>query len=138
MPRGLKTILFIVTVLVALMLAGNIVFTMHDDRLSENSGFAIAKPEAALERITQIAEDNGRLLNSGVGVTIPAEKSASLGPTQWSVTADGTISGAAPERGLAVLLTPEMRDGKVTWHCKLEPSHEFLRNICRHMPINQR
>jgi len=31
---------------------------------------------------------------------------------------------------LVVLLTPEIRDGKIAWNCKVEPEREFLQGTC--------
>jgi hypothetical protein len=131
MTRGAKSALITVAVILLLLVAGQMAFTARDDRLAATFRFAVEEPEAALKQILQVAERSGTLVGSGVGVAIPGRESAILGRTQWTISPDGAIRGAAPERGLIVALTPEMRDGKVEWNCKLEPEREFMRATCR-------
>lgn len=130
MTRRAKTVLVTVAILAVLMVAGNVAFVRQDDQRAAAFKFAVNQPEAALKQITQIAESKGTLSSSGVGVMIPDREIANLGLTRWTVSPDGTIRGTAPERGLAVLLTPEMRDRKVAWNCKVEPEREFMRGTC--------
>jgi hypothetical protein len=130
MTRGARSAVIGVSVIALLMVAGHIAFVRRDDRQAAAFKFAVNEPAAALKQITQVAEGKGTLAGSGVGVVIPAKESANLGPTQWTISPDGMVRGTASERGLEVLLTPEMRDGKVSWNCKLEPEREFLRGTC--------
>ena len=130
MTRRAKSALITLAVVVLLFVAGHIAFVARDDRLSAAFNFAVNDSEAALKQIVQNAEHNGTLVGSGVGVAIPGRESAILGRTQWTIAPDGAIRGAAPDRGLVVVLTPEMRDRKVVWNCKLEPEREFLRGAC--------
>ena len=84
-----------------------------------------------MKRIAQVAEDKGSLSGSGIGVTIPDKVLRDVGPARWTISPDGEIRGSAPDRGLVVLLTPQMRDKKVAWKCKVEPPREFLPGACR-------
>ena len=131
MTRRAKTVLITVVVLAVLIVAGNIAFVWQDDRRAAAFRFAVSEPLPALNRITQVAEVKGSLAGSGIGVTIPDKEMANLGPSRWTVSPDGVVRGTAPERGLVVLLTPEMRDKKVAWNCKVEPEREFTRSTCR-------
>ena len=130
MTRGTKSALITVAVVLLLLVAGYMAFIARDDRRAAAFSFAVKDPEAALRQIAQIAERSGTLDGSGVGVAIPGRESAILGRTQWTISPDGAIRGAASERGLVVALMPEMRDGKVVWNCKLEPEREFMRGAC--------
>ena len=130
MTRRSKTVLFILAVLVVLAYAGMVAFSIQDDRRAAAFRFAAEEPRAVLEKITQSAKDKGGFTGSGVGLTIPDGAWPSLGPTRWTVTADGTVRGTAPERGLVVLLAPEMRDGKVAWKCSVEPARDFMPGTC--------
>src|SRR5258705_4706111 len=130
MTRRTKSILSIVAIRAVLLVAGNIAFVRQDDRRAAAFRFAVNEPQAAMTQITRVAESKGSVAGSGVGVTIPDKQLPNLGPIRWTVSPDGAIRGTAPERGLVVLLTPEMRDQKVAWNCKLEPEREFMRSTC--------
>jgi hypothetical protein len=123
--------------LAILIVAGSIAFQRRDDRLAATFQFAVNEPELALKQIAQVAEGKDSLSGSGsgsgIGVAIYRRKMPNLGPTQWTITADGVVRGSAPERGQLVLLTPDFRNGKVAWNCKLEPEPEFIRNTCSHI-----
>jgi len=131
MTRGAKFALITVAVIVLLLVAGHMAFTMRDDRLAATFRFAVEEPEAALKQIVSTAERSGTLTGSGSGVAVPGKKSSILGRTEWTISPDGVIRGVAPERGLVVMLVPKMQDGKVVWNCKLEPEREFMPATCR-------
>jgi hypothetical protein len=130
MTRLTKTILAAVVILAVLVVAGNALFVRQDDRRSAAFQFAVNEPASAMKRIAQVAEDKGSLSGSGIGVAIPDKVVHDVGATRWTISPDGEIRGSAPDRGLAVVLTPEMRDKKVAWKCKVEPQREFLPGAC--------
>jgi hypothetical protein len=132
MSRGAKAILIVVAVIALLAIAGNIAFVRWDERRAAAFGFAVNEPETAIKQITQAAERKGTLVGSGIGVAIPSRTLTNVGSTQWTISPDGAIRGSAPERGLVVVLIPEMTDRKVAWNCKLEPEREFMRSTCTH------
>lgn len=131
MTRLTKTILITAVALVALVVAGYVAFMRQDDRRSAAFLFAVNEPASAMKRIAQVAEEKGTVSGSGVGVTIPDKVLRDVGPVRWTVSPDGEIRGSAPDRTLAVVLTPGMRDKKVAWKCKVEPEREFLPGACR-------
>jgi len=131
MTRRAKFAFVTLAVIILLFLAAYVAFMDRDDRLAATFRFAVNEPEAALKQIVQIAERRGTLVGSGIGVVIPERESTILGRTQWIISPDGVIRGAAPKRGLVVTLTPAMRDGRVTWNCKVEPERQFMPATCR-------
>jgi len=131
MSRGVRVAAIAAAVVAALMVAGNMAFVRQDERRAAAFGFAVGQSAAAVEQIARAAVRQGSLKGSGIGVAIADQASSSVGPTRWSVSPEGVIRGSAPERGLTVLLTPEMRDGNLTWHCQVEPEQAFLRGTCR-------
>ena len=131
MTRSVKVVLIAVVIIAVLIVAGNIAFVRQDDRRSAAFKFAVNEPESARKRITEVAETKGSLAGSGAGITIPDKVLRDVGPTTWTVSPDGVIRGSAPDRKLVVLLTPEMRDKRVAWKCKVEPEREFLPSACR-------
>lgn len=121
MSRLLKTSLAAVGAILVLLLAGSIWFNMMDDRRSEVFRFALFEPENVLREITARAEASKNLSGSGRGLAVPGRPSGPLGPTRWTVSSDGMVEGRATERGLTVVWTPQLKDGKVEWRCTVEP-----------------
>ena len=118
-------------VILALLVAGNIWFHILDDRRSEAFRFALFEPENVLKEITASAEASKNLSGSGKGVAVPGRPSGPLGPTRWTVSSDGIVEGRAPERGLTVVWTPQLKDGKVEWRCRVEPGgNAFPHTVC--------
>lgn len=130
MSRSVKIGLATAGAVLILLVAGNIWFVALDDRRAAGFKFALFEPEQALKQITQKAEASKSLVGSGIGVVIPAKASGSLGATRWTVSPDGLVQGTASERGLAVVWTPELKEGKVEWRCTAEPKRDFTPGTC--------
>ena len=113
-----------------LLVAGNMWFVALDDRRAAGFKFALLEPEEALKQITRQAEASKSLVESGNGVVIPGKGSGPLGVTQWIVSPNGLVQGRAPERGLVVVWTPELKEGKVEWRCTAEPRRDFTPGTC--------
>lgn len=133
MSRRTKTMLITLAALAVIIVAGNIAFQKLDERRAAAFGFAVNEPEQALKQIARAAEIKGSLSGAGFGIAIAGKELPALGLTQWTISTDGVIRGTAAERSLIVLLTPELRDGRVAWNCKLEPEREFLRGTCAYV-----
>jgi hypothetical protein len=131
MNRSLKIGLAVVGAIVALLVAGSVVFQIFDDRRAEAFKFALFEPENVLRDISSRAAASRSLTGSGKGLVVPDKASGRLGPTRWTVSPDGVVEGHAPERGLTVVWTPEMKDGKVEWRCKVEPPMSITPTACR-------
>lgn len=131
MGRLLKIGLASTATILALLVAGHVWFTAMDKRRADGLRFAWSEPEVALERISERAETSKTLRGSGNGIVIAAKTPGSLGPTQWTISADGRVEGRAPERALLVIWTPELREGRVEWRCTAEPKDGFTAGVCR-------
>jgi len=130
MRRSLRIGLATTGAILALLVAGNIWFRVVDDRRAAGLRFVLIEPEKALEQITQRAETSKTLSASGMGIVIPAKVAGPLGPTQWTISADGRVEGRAPEFAMVVVWTPEVRDGRVEWRCTAEPKSYFRPSVC--------
>lgn len=139
MNRNLRTTLITVSVIAALLVGASVAFQMRDDARGAAFRFAVHMPAPALQAITEAAERRGTLAGSGAGVEIPGSAVPGVGASQWSISPNGVIHGTAPERGLSIVLTPEMREKKIFWTCRVDPEAKFQRGVCSFttLPFNR-
>ena len=131
MRRLLKIGLAVVGTLLALLVAGSVGFHLFDERRAEALRFALIEPEGLLMDISSRAAASRSLAGSGKGLFMQGKASGRVGPTRWTVSPDGVVEGHAPERGLTVVWTPEIKDGKVEWRCRVEPPRIVSPTACR-------
>jgi len=96
-------------------------------------GAATALYVATEDARTAIERSAGRakaLTDAGKGVAIAPRKHEEFGELDFEVTADGQITGHARKYKFKLFLTPELKEGRVTWKCS-GPPLDLLPSACR-------
>lgn len=97
------------------------------DYLIEDAGPAMAA-------IARTAESRDALRGAGAGVAVkPTSRGVrSYGSDAFFIVASsGVIQAQSPQQGVALTLTPELRDGKVVWRCSSTLPPDRLTHRCR-------
>lgn len=109
-------------------------FSDPDGRARLAGDYLIDDARPAMDAIARNAASKGALRGSGVGIAVkPSGRGARAYGSDgfFLVGSNGVIQARSPQYGVVLTLTPELRDGEVTWQCTSALPPEQLTTGCR-------
>jgi len=82
----------------------------------------VSGADAAKQQVAAAAEKAGNLSGSGKDVKIAARSDAKHGELKWIVETNGAIRGWNEKNAIEISVTPNLKDGKVSWICRGYPN----------------
>lgn len=96
-----------------------VVLPQQQDTAARDAALAlIAGAEQARQQVSASAEKAGQLTGAGRDVRLAPLKDPKYGEMKWIVSENGDIRGWNQRNALEVTITPTMKSGRMSWHCK--------------------